>query len=62
MLQQGEELNKFGQPNHMCKSEVPRCFLLVNVRKGMQSSSEQPLVGEERVTTLTKAVKETNMG
>ena len=47
----------------MCKSEVPRCFLLVNVRKGMQSSSEQPLVGEERcVTTLTTAVKEANVG
>ena len=28
-------------------------FLLVNLRKGMQSSSEQPSVGEERyVTTL----------
>ena len=36
------------------------CSLLVNLRKGMQSSSEQPLVGEERyVTTLITAVKET---
>ena len=34
--------------------------LLVNLRKGMQSSSEQPLVGEERyVTTLITAAKET---
>ena len=37
------------------------CSLLVNLRKGMQSSSEQPLVGEERyVTTLITAAKETN--
>ena len=36
------------------------CSLLVNLRKGMQSSSEQPLVGEERyVTTLITAAKET---
>ena len=34
--------------------------LLVNLRRGMQSSSEQPLVGEERyVTTLITAAKET---
>ena len=25
--------------------EMEACFLLVNLRKGMQSSSEQPLVG-----------------
>ena len=37
------------------------CSLLVNLRKGMQSSSEQPLVGEERyVMTRITAVKETN--
>ena len=37
------------------------CSLLVNLRKGMQSSSEQPLVGEERyVTTRITAAKETN--
>ena len=36
------------------------CSLLVNLRKGMQGSSEQPLVGEERyVTTLITAAKET---
>ena len=36
------------------------CSLLVNLRKGTQSSSEQPLVGEEHcVTTLITAVKET---
>ena len=36
------------------------CSLLVNFRKGMQGSSEQPLVGEEHcVTTLIKATKET---
>ena len=36
------------------------CSLLVELRKGMQSSSEQPLVGEERyVTTLITAAKET---
>ena len=35
-------------------------YFLVNLRKGMQSSSEQPLVGEERyVTTLITAPKET---
>ena len=37
------------------------CSLLVNLRKGMQSSSEQPLVWEERyVTTLITAAKETS--
>ena len=36
------------------------CSLLVNLRKGMQSSSEQPLVGEEYcVTTRITAAKET---
>ena len=36
------------------------CSLLVNLRKGMQSTREQPLVGEERyVTTLITAAKET---
>ena len=36
------------------------CSLLVNLRKGMQGSSEQPLVGEEHcVTTLITAAKET---
>ena len=36
------------------------CSLLVNLRKGMQRSNEQPLVGEDRyVTTLITAVKET---
>ena len=36
------------------------CSLLVDLRKGMQSSSEQPLVGEERyVTTQITAAKET---
>ena len=38
------------------------CMLLVfsNKGKGMRSSSEQPLVGEERyVTTLITAAKET---
>ena len=36
------------------------CSLLVNLRKGMQRSSEQPLVGEERyVTILITAAKET---
>ena len=42
------------------------CSLLVNLRKGMQSlseqseQSEQPLVGEERyLTTLITAAKET---
>ena len=36
------------------------CSLLVNLRKGMHSSSEQPLVGEEHcVTTLITAAKET---
>ena len=38
------------------------CSLLVNLRKGMQSSSEQPLVGEEHcVTTLITAAKETKL-
>ena len=37
------------------------CSLLANLRKGMQSSGEQPLVGEERyVTTIITAAKETN--
>ena len=37
------------------------CSLLVNLRKGMQGSSEQPLVGAERyVTTLITAAKETS--
>ena len=36
-------------------------LVLGNKGKGMQSSSEQPLVGEERyVTTLITAAKETN--
>ena len=36
------------------------CSLLVNLRKGMRRSSEQPLVGEERyVTTQITAAKET---
>ena len=35
------------------------CSLLVNLRKGMQRSSEQPLAGEERyVTTQIKPAKE----
>ena len=38
------------------------CSLLVNLRKGMQGSSEQPLVGEEHcVTTLITAAKETRL-
>ena len=38
------------------------CSLLVNLRKGMQRSSEQPLVGEERyVTTIITAAKETSL-
>ena len=37
------------------------CSLLVNLRKGMQGSTEQPLVGEEHcVTTLITAAEETN--
>ena len=33
------------------------CSLLVNLRKGMQRSSEQPLVGEERyVTTIIETL------
>ena len=37
------------------------CSLLVNLRKGMQDSSEQPLVGEEHcLTTLITAAKETS--
>ena len=36
-------------------------LVLSNKGKGMQSSSEQPLVGEERyVTTRITAAKETN--
>ena len=39
------------------------CSLLVNLGKGMHSSSEQPLVGEEHcVTTLITAAKETIYG
>ena len=42
--------------------EMEACSVLVNLRKGMQSSSEQPLVGEERyVTTLITAAKETTI-
>ena len=38
------------------------CSLLVNLRKGMQGSSEQPLVGEEHcVTTLITAATETTV-
>ena len=38
------------------------CSLLVNLRKGMQRSSKQPLVREERyVTTLITAAKETTL-
>ena len=48
------------------KSKFPRygsLILLVNLRKGMQSSSEQPLVREEHcVTTLITAAKETTKG
>ena len=37
-------------------------LVLSNKGKGMQSSSEQPLVGEERyVTTRITAAKETNI-
>ena len=37
-------------------------LVLSNKGKGMQSSSEQPLVGEERyVTTLITAAKETGI-
>ena len=37
------------------------CSLLVNLRKGIQSSSEQPLLGEEHcVTTVITAARETN--
>ena len=37
-------------------------LVLRNKGKGMQRSSEQPLVGEERyVTTLITAAKETNV-
>jgi len=40
--------------------EMEACSLLINLRKGMQSSSEQPLVGEEHcVTILITAAKET---
>ena len=35
------------------------CSLLVNLRKGIQSSSQQPLVGEEHcMTTLITAAKD----
>ena len=38
------------------------CSLLVNLRKGMQSSSDQLLVGEEHyVLTLITAAKETTV-
>ena len=38
------------------------CSLLVNLRKGMQSSSKQPLVGKEHcVTNLITAAKEANL-
>ena len=38
-------------------------LVLSNKGKGMQSSSEQPLVGEERyVTTRITAAKETTLG
>ena len=38
------------------------CSLLVNLRKGMQSLSEQPLVEEERyVTTRITAAKDTKV-
>ena len=41
--------------------EMESCSLLVNLRKGMQSSSEQPLVGEKHcLTTLITAAKESN--
>ena len=46
-----------------CTNHISRyiCRQLVNLRKGMQSSSEQPLVGEEcYVTTLITAAKETS--
>ena len=40
--------------------EMEACSLLINLRKGKQTSSEQPLVGEEHcVTTLITAAKET---
>ena len=42
--------------------EMKTCSLFVNLRKGMQSSSEQPLVGEEHcVTTLITPAKETSV-
>ena len=42
--------------------EMEACSLLVNLWKGMQSLSEQPLVGEERyVTTRITAAKETKV-
>ena len=38
--------------------EMEACSLFINLRKGMQSSSKQPLVGEEHcVTTLITAAK-----
>ena len=40
--------------------ELEAGSLLVNLKKGMQGSSEQPLVGEKHcVTTLITAAKET---
>ena len=42
--------------------EMEACSLLVNLRKGMQRSSEQPLVREMRyVATLGMAAKETTL-
>ena len=42
--------------------EMEACSLLVNLRKGMQSSSEQPLVGEGHcVTTRITAAKESTL-
>ena len=37
------------------------CSLLVNLRKGMQSLSEQPLLGRRCMTTLITAAKETTV-
>ena len=43
--------------------EIEACSLLVSLRKGMQSSNKQPLVGEEHcVTTLITAAKKTTSG
>ena len=42
--------------------EMEACSLLINLRKGMQSSSEKPLVGEEHcVTTRITAAKGTGL-